>query len=211
MLMSAGLSLPREEFAHGFFTIDGVKMSKSLGNMISPLEISREFGNDALRLGLLSSFEFGNDGDFSSENLAKFYDKKMASGLGNLFNRVIVLVTKFLDGQKPGGISTEKTAKEYEIFAGFIEEKKLKSAIDYFFQIVDSANELLNEKEPWKLVKTDKDAAKKVFAKLLQKLETLKLMAKIIMPETYPRMVEMLGDKNKVRESQILFARIDKK
>ncbi len=210
MLMSADLPLPKEEFAHGFFTIDGEKMSKSLGNMISPLEISRKFGNDALRLGLLSSFEFGNDGDFSHENFAKFYDKKMASGLGNLFNRVIVLVTKFLNGQKPTGISAEKITKEYEIFAEFMEEKKLKSAIDYFFQIVDSANELLNEKEPWKLAKTDMEAAEEVFAELLQKLETLKKFAKILLPETYPRMVEMLGDNKKVGESQILFMRIEK-
>ena len=211
MLLSAGIEIPQEEFAHGFFTIDGVKMSKSLGNMVSPLEISREFGNDALRLGLLSSFEFGNDGDFSHENLAKFYDKKMASGLGNLFNRVVVLVTKFLDGNKPDGISAEKTQEEYAKFAGFMEEKKLKSAIDFFFQVVDSANELLNEKEPWKLVKTDMEAAKIVFAELLQKLETLKLMAKILLPKTYPRIVEMLGDTEKVGESQILFARIEKK
>ena len=70
---------------------------------------------------------------------------------------------------------------------------------------------MLNEKEPWKLVKTDMEAAKKVFAELLQKLETLKLMAKILLPETYPRMAEMLGDEKKVGESQILFARIEKK
>ena len=211
MLMSAELPLPQEEFAHGFFTIDGVKMSKSLGNMVSPLEISREFGNDALRLGLLSSFEFGNDGDFSHENLAKFYDKKLASSLGNLFNRVIVLITKFLDGQKPAGISIEKTEEEYAKFAEFMEEKKLKLAIDYFFQIVDSANELLNEKEPWKLVKSNKKAAKEVFASLLQKLETLKKIAKILLPETYPQMTEMLSDEEKVGEAQILFQRIEKK
>ena len=127
--------------------------------------------------------------------------------MGNLFNRVIVLITKFLDGAKPDEISSQKTTTEYTKFAVYMEEKKLKMAIDYFFTIIDSANELLNETEPWKLVKTDAEAAKKVFAQLLQKLEALTLIAKVLLPETYPAMKKMLGNETHVGEAKILFER----
>ncbi|MCL4170405.1 UNVERIFIED_CONTAM: hypothetical protein GTU68_016531, partial [Idotea baltica] len=107
MLLSAGVSLPTNVFAHGFFTINGEKMSKSLGNVISPVTLSEKYGNDAVRTGLLSSFEFGNDGDFSLEHFDQFYHTKLAGGVGNLFNRVVTLVHKFLDGQ----ITVERTEK----------------------------------------------------------------------------------------------------
>jgi methionyl-tRNA synthetase len=205
MLMSAGIELYSEVFAHGFFTIDGHKMSKSFGNVVDPVELSDKFGNDALRVGTLSSFEFGNDGDFSLENFENFYNKKLAGGVGNLFNRVIVLVHKFL-----GGVRTqvrtrdEEAIKEFELL---LEQKKIKAAIDHFFTVVDSANELLNETEVWKLAKVDLEASKTVFAELLQKLESLADMAEVILPESSPKMKKMLGDEKKVGEAEILFVR----
>jgi len=100
MLLSAGIKLCKQVFAHGFFTIDGEKMSKSLGNSVSPVELAKKYGNDALRIGLLSSFEFGNDGDFSLEHFDDFYRTRLAGGVGNLFNRVIVLIHKLFNGEK---------------------------------------------------------------------------------------------------------------
>ena len=184
MLLSAGIPVYQEVFAHGFFTVNGQKMSKSLGNVISPLELSKKFGNDALRLGLLSSFEFGNDGDFSLENFENFYHTKLAGGLGNLFNRVIVLIHKFLDDKKPEEL--RMTNDELRIFNEAFEQKKIKAAIDHLFGVVDSANQLLNETEVWKMSKTDPEGAKKVFAKLLQKLEIFTEMAEVVLPETFP-------------------------
>ncbi len=207
MLIAAEISPPKSVFAHGFFTIDGTRMSKTLGNVISPLELSEKFGNDALRVGLLSSFEFGNDGDFSPRNFEEFYRTKLAGGIGNLFNRVIVLVHKFLDDQKPK-IAVDNLNKQLEIFNNFLENKKLKSAIDYFFSIVDSANELMNETEVWKLAKTDPQKANIVFAQLLEKLEILSKMSEVLLPETAPKMKKMLGNKEEVGKAEILFERI---
>ncbi|MCF7917473.1 methionine--tRNA ligase [Candidatus Gracilibacteria bacterium] len=207
MLLSAEISPVTEVFAHGFFTIDGQKMSKSLGNVVSPLTLSEKYGNDALRIGLLSSFEFGNDGDFSAANFDNFYRSRLAGGVGNLFNRVIVLVNKFLEGKKPKKLSIEND--ELRNFEQLFEEKKIKSAIDYFFSVVDSANELLNKEEPWKLAKVDIEAAKNVFAILLQKLEFLTQMAEILLPETYPEMRIMLGDEECTGEAHILFQKTD--
>jgi methionyl-tRNA synthetase len=202
MLLSAGIELPKQVFAHGFFTVDGHKMSKSLGNVVSPLELSEKYGNDALRIGLLGSFEFGNDGDFSFAHFDNFYRSKLVGGLGNLFHRVIILIHKFWNGQKPPITQKNDDIQEFEIF---LKEKKIKSAIDFFFRVVDSANELLNREEPWKLAKTDKKAAEKVFATLLQKLETLTVMAEILLPETTLKMKTLLGNEKQVGAAQILF------
>ena len=209
MLLSAGITPPKSVFAHGFFTIDGTKMSKSLGNVVNPLDLSEKFGNDALRIGLLSSFEFGNDGDFAVRNFEDFYRTKLAGGVGNLFNRVIVLIHKFLDDKKP--INSEQLTpnnKQLEIFNNYLENKKLKSAIDHFFSVVDSANELMNETEVWKLAKTDTKEANKVFAELLGKLEILTQMAEVILPESAPKMKKMLGNDEKVGKAVILFERV---
>ena len=203
MLLSAGIKPYKQVFAHGFFTIDGEKMSKSLGNSVSPVELAKKYGNDALRMGLLSSFEFGNDGDFSLEHFDDFYRTKLAGGVGNLFNRVTVLIHKFLDGKKPQ--ENQESEIRNQEFEKLFEEKKLKSAIEHFFGVVDSANELLNKTEVWKLAKEDLDASKEVFATLLQKLEELVDMAEILLPETAPRMKKMLGDREKVGEPEILF------
>ncbi len=205
MLLSAGIDPAKEVFAHGFFTVNGEKMSKSLGNVISPLELSEKYGNDALRLGLLSSFEFGNDGDFSLEHFDDFYRTKLAGGVGNLFNRVVVLIHKFLDGVKPEGSSFD--LKELEEFEKLMEENKLKTAIDHYFSVVSSANELLNETQVWTMAKTDLEGAKKVFATLLQKLEQLGNMAEVLLPESAPTMKAMLGDGSKVGDAGILFER----
>lgn len=223
MLMSAGISTPAEEYAHGFFTVDGSKMSKSLGNAISPIDLSEKYGNDGLRLGLLSAFEFGNDGDFSQEQFHDLYNKKLAGGIGNLFNRVIVLTNKLLEGKKPGwnpmGSEKEEWVTRAEerqavendlaIFNQWIEDKALKSAIDEMFYEMNKANLLLNEKAPWKLFKIDPAAAKQVFARLLLHLETIAKMSEILLPETAPKMWKMIGDNEKVGEAEILFQRAE--
>lgn len=210
MLLAAGIKTPKSVFAHGFFTIDGTKMSKSLGNVINPLDLSEKFGNDALRVGLLSSFEFGNDGDFAVRNFEEFYRTKLAGGVGNLFNRVIILVHKFLDGDKSKMSNIKgQVSNELEEFNKLLEQKKLKAAIDLFFGLVASANQLLNDTEVWKMAKTDIGGATEVFAQLLQKLETLTEMAKVILPETQPKMEAMLGDNEKLGEATMLFARME--
>lgn len=208
MLMSAGIETPAEEYAHGFFTVDGEKMSKSLGNVISPLDLAMKYGNDGVRLGLLSSFEFGNDGDFSQEQFHDLYNKKLAGGIGNLFNRVIVLIHKFLEGRNPGNSLALDTEK-LETFSKLMEEKRLREAIETMFHVMDDANELLNSTEPWKLAKTDLLAAEKVFSELIPKLTTIAKMSEVLLPESAPKMWKMIGDEKKVGEAEILFQRAE--
>lgn len=206
MLMSAGIKLPQGVFAHGFFTVNGEKMGKSMGNVIDPLDLSAKYGNDALRMGLLSSFEFGNDGDFSPENFDDFYRTKLAGGVGNLFNRVIVLIHKFLEGKVPAG--TKQPEKSAD-FSEAMEDKKLQSAIHIFLQEVDKANELLNESEVWKMAKTEPVKAEKIFAELYSILGNITDMAEVLLPETHPKMKAMLGDGETIGEKGILFPPVE--
>lgn len=217
MLMSAGIPLPTQMFAHGFFTVNGTRMSKTLGNVVSPLDLSRKYGNDALRIGLLANFEFGNDGDFSLDHFHDLYAKKLAGGVGNLFNRVIVLVHKFFDGSK-AELEGDELIKNslYDLINGKegfnkdFENFRLKEAIDLFFDEIYVANKILNDTEPWKLIKTDEERTKKVFGNLLLHLEALTEMAEVILPETAPKMKSMLGDEKNVGEKGILFPPVEK-
>lgn len=207
MLMSAGIKLPEKVFAHGFFTVEGVKMSKSLGNVISPVELSEKYGNDALRCGLLGSFEFGGDGDFSRAQFDKFYETKLAGGVGNLFNRVVILMHKFMEGAKFAPEASEAIDQRQAEFESLMDAKKIKAAIDFYFGVVDQANVLLNETEVWKLAKTDLEAAKKVFQSLQRSLEFLAINAEVLLPESAPQMQAMLGEEDRLGEACILFAK----
>jgi len=207
MLMSVGIEPPQQVFGHGFFTIDGEKMSKSLGNVVSPVELAQQFGKDTVRLGLLSSFEFGSDGDFSLSDITQFHNDKLANGIGNIFYRVLVLCHKFLGGAKPIVLQSKRN-EHWKNFSALMQEKKIKSAIDYFFQVMDQTNELMNKTEVWKLVKTDPEAAKKIFAELVDALETLVDISQVLLPESAPTLRKMIGEGSELGEPKILFERI---
>ncbi|MCF7906027.1 methionine--tRNA ligase [Candidatus Gracilibacteria bacterium] len=226
MLLSAGIPLYKEVFAHGFFTIDGQKMSKSLGNVVSPLELAEKYGNDALRIGLLSSFEFGHDGDFSLENFENFYHAKLAGGVGNLFNRVITLTHKLFEGkkmlEKTGGFDTQiQTQRNNELikteiysdeditidkFEMALKNNKIQKAVQILFAQVDKANHILSTHRPWELIKTDKVGTGGVMLELIRRLEIIADMAEVLLPETAPRMKKMLGDGQNIGQPEILFA-----
>ena len=199
--------MPAGVFAHGFFTVDGEKMSKSLGNAISPVDLSTTYGNDALRIGLLSAFEFGNDGDFSRAHFDTIYNSQLAGGIGNLFNRVLVLIDKFLEGEKPEASTKDMSAYVQKIEEAF-DNLELKKAIEAYFSVVDDANQLLNETEVWRMAKTDLEGAKNVFADLLAYLDFLADYASVFLPEKAQEMKEMLGDESKIGKSGVLYPRV---
>ena len=191
-----------------FRTLRLLLLEEGLGNAVSPVEIAQKFGADALRAGLLSSFEFGNDGDFSMSQLEDFYSTKLASGVGNLFNRVIVLLHKFTEGNIPETQGCADSEELLKSFNNLLEQKKLKGAYDFFFKTVDQANQLLNETEVWKLAKTDPAAAHKIFVELYEYLKFLTHMSAVLLPESAPKMQAMLGQNGQIGEAVILFERV---
>lgn len=152
MLFSAGLPLPKQVIANGFFTVDGVKISKSLGNAIDPLEFDAKYGSDALRYFLLREIPFGEDGDFSLQKFNERYNADLANGLGNLVARTFTLAEKFGSSWKENKIDEEVQAK-IDFLKGRIikavEQFKFHDALILIWELVAFGNNYLQEKKPW--------------------------------------------------------------
>lgn len=211
MLMSAGLNLPKALFVHGYLTVDGQKMSKSIGNVVDPLELVDKYGTDGVRYFLLREIPATGDGDFSIEKFEKRYNSDLASGLGNLFSRTVAMVIKAgLD--KGFEIEPEK---------GFIEKaEEIKRKVDDKFiqfnetlsdiwEMVSFCDKYIDEEKPWEI--KDEEKQKKVFSNLLFSLSSISKMLKPFLPGTSEKMEEQLGESNgvfNVNKGKPLFPRI---
>jgi methionyl-tRNA synthetase len=193
MLMSAGLELPKKVFAHGFFTIDGDKMSKSLGNVIDPREVAEKYGRDTMRYFLLKEITFGEDGDFSLKRLAERYSGDLANELGNLVHRTLSMTEKYLDGLVPAE-TQEDIVPTWSEYDKAMESLDFGKALESVWGILRNSNKLIDEKKPWALAKEGKDdELKLVLYVLLERLRHVAWMMKPFMPETSPRIFEQLG------------------
>ena len=193
MLMSAGLSLPKQVFAHGFFTIDGQKMSKSLGNTVDPIEVSEKYGLEAVRYFLLREIPFGADGDFSEGRIVARYENELANEFGNLVNRVLAMTEKYT-----GGIVPEKAdgflAGAWPSYHLALEEVRLTDALDIVWSVIRQANQFVEQQQPWQLAKLEEK--KMLNDTLYVLLETLRHIAWMIypfMPTTAEKLFGQLG------------------
>ena len=153
MLMSAGIELPQQVVANGFFTIDGKKISKSLGNAVDPLDLMKKYGNDALRYFLFREIPFGADGDYSEEKLKERYGSDLANGLGNLVSRVTNMIEKYAGGKylrKKKSSVAEIVSVEYD---QYIKLFRFHDALALIWSQIDNTNMLIDEQEPWKMAK----------------------------------------------------------
>ncbi|MCH8050087.1 methionine--tRNA ligase [Patescibacteria group bacterium] len=201
MLMAAGLPTSKQIFIHGFITSGGVKMSKSLGNVIDPIEIAREFGADALRYYLareVSSFE---DGDFTKERFVEAYNANLANGLGNLVARIMKMAEEHLD--RCPQISDNTIPQD---FFDALDKYEIQKASDMIWKRIGELDLRIQEDQPFKLVKTDKDKAVKIINELVSELYTIGRMLNPIMPEANEKIKKAIKE-NKMPET--LFPRID--
>ena len=191
MLLSAGVALPKQVFAHGFFTMDGDKMSKSLGNAIDPVELAKDFGVDVLRYFLFREITFGEDGDFSAARLEQRYDGELASELGNLVNRVLTMAQKYGVRHAPK-IELSATVWTRE-FVDAMEGLRLHDALAAIWLLVRGANQLIDQKAPWKLAKESKsEELHETLATLLTSLHAIGSMLQPFMPGTSERIAAQL-------------------
>lgn len=184
MLLSAGLPLPHRVFAHGFFTIDGQKMSKSLGNVIDPRSLAETYGLDAFRLFLLREIPFGSDGDFSIERVAARYDADLVNGLGNTVSRILALA----DG-RPLNVGRalqplfEQTWSEYQAAFASIEPH---GATDAVWRALRGVDQYIDTTAPWKLAKDESkaDELTEVLGTLTEALRQLAWLLIPLLPDT---------------------------
>lgn len=189
MLLSAGYPLPKKVFAHGFFTIEGTKISKSLGNTIDPIRIANDYGTDALRYFLFKEFPFGNDGDFSFERLNEVYNSDLANGLGNLVSRVARLAESLdLTGVEP----KEKSLLDSD-FRIHLDKLEFQQALDYIWDKIRTTDRSLETTKPWELIKTDPDKATSVIENLIRQIIEIQELLIPFLPETSKKIREQFS------------------
>ena len=186
MLMSAKLPLPRQVFGHGFMTMNGQRMSKSLGTIIDPIEAAKRFGADPLRLYLVKEIAFGGDGDFSWERYDERYNVDLANNLGNLVSRAAAMASKYRGGRlRATGAGTDQLARVGEMIA-----VEYRAAMDRFllhegaaavFRLIDAANEFIAATAPWAMAK-DPSQADRLTQVLFDVAEAIRLAAVLLLP-----------------------------
>jgi methionyl-tRNA synthetase len=153
MLMAAGLRLPTTVYCHGWWTVDGEKMSKTAGNVVDPLKLSNDLGVDAFRYFVLREVPLGADGDFSHEALLTRYNAELANDLGNLLNRTLGMAHKYCAGKVPGSQSRELEAGASEALAAVeraMEDLAPSKALEALWGLVRHANTYIDQSAPWK-------------------------------------------------------------
>ncbi len=160
LLMAADLEVPKQVFAHGFITVNGQKLSKSLGNVIDPISLVDNYGADAVRFYLFAGTPFDNDGDFSLKDFVEKVNAELANNLGNLLNRVLKLVTDHCGAVVPNcnpEHNLRNQANEIHVVVQkHMEALEFAKALEAIFALSDQANKYFNDEKPWALFKQGK-------------------------------------------------------
>ncbi|MBP9751412.1 MAG: methionine--tRNA ligase [Candidatus Moranbacteria bacterium] len=191
MLLSAGMEPSRQILIHGHVMSGGTKMSKSLGNVISPDELVEKFGKDGTRYLLLSSGNLENDPDITMERLTEKYNADLANGLGNLVSRVLKLSEK-LDPRVKS--EDDKAGAFPEELAKILDEYRFADATEYVMGLVREANRHIDDEKPWELVKTDMERFDGVMRVLLDRLAFIASALAPLLPETSAKITKALAE-----------------
>ncbi len=206
MLLSAGLPLPKMVFAHGFFTVDGTKISKSLGNAIDPLALAEKYGVDPLRYYLLREIPFGTDGEFTDERFVTLYNTDLANELGNLVQRVASMLTRYLGGTLPAvPPPSHDVAPYHEAMLNL----KLDKALEHVWLEIKGLNQFLEEEKPWEKAKAEPEELKRVLGHAVGDLAQISDLLTPFLPETAEKITQTFAGGKVHPEVGILFPKHD--
>lgn len=212
-LLSAGLELPRTIFVHDYLTVNGQKISKSLGNIIDPIALVKKYGTDPVRYFLLREFSPFTDGDFTYERLEERYDSDLAKGLGNLVSRVLTMTETVFRGETEYEVSIEfedqfkDAAKELE---KSMNEFKFNDALEAIWKLMGYCDRHIEKERPWEKGK------ERVLKNLLAALFHIALLLKPFLPETSEKISGRLGIRPqekpwrfKIKKREALFPKLE--
>jgi len=197
MLMSAGLEPSKQIIIHGYVTNEGQKMSKSLGNVVNPIELAEKYGTDAVRYYLLKYFNPFEDSDFTIESFKEVYNADLANGLGNLVSRVSNMVEK--NDLKP---NTQYPIPNTNLDK-FISEYKFNNALKTINEMVQEANVIIDKEKPWE----EKDNSQKVLTDLVEKILIIANLLLPFLPQTAETIIKQFTDE-KIKKEAPLFPRL---
>jgi methionyl-tRNA synthetase len=212
MLISMGIKPPKTILINGFLTFNGKKISKSLGNAISPKVMVEKYGVDPIRYYVFRNFVFGQDGDFSEKSLVERYNNELANKLGNLVSRVTALAEKNKIEKTDNKLLNKLKLKEIE---KYIDNYEFDRALSEIFLFIDKCNEYVQEKKPWET----KD--KKVLYELLDSIKAVAIILWPFIPKTSEKIAEQIGFEIKyseiekplkvkdIKKGEILFKKIE--
>lgn len=237
MLLAMGVNPPVSVFAHGWWTVEGEKMSKSRGNVVDPFEMVERYGRDPFRYFLLREVPFGLDGDFSEAALVGRINSDLANDLGNLLNRTLQMIDNFCGGDvpavsEPGDIEREirdLAARTVDDVDGKISDFAFDEALKSIWALIGRGNKYIDETMPWKLAKEGREEdLKMVLNTLYDILRLSALLVSPFVPDTASRLWDQLGlegnpadlsidgfawgeriSGQKVKKGKVLFPRID--
>jgi len=210
MLKAIGLEPPKNIFAHGWWTVNGQKMSKSLQNVVEPNKLIDQFGVDVIRYFLLREVPFGQDGDFSHKALIGRLNSDLANNLGNLLNRTVNMMEKYFAGVVPtpatnGPEDKALTEKSGEVIAEvriLYNELAYNKILQKIWELVDTTNQYIVKTGPWNLAKTDegKEQLKTVMYNCAESLRVLGILLNPFMPQSTESMMKQLGVETPIEE-----------
>ncbi len=201
LLIANDLELPKAVFAHGFFTIDGQKMSKSLGNVIDPMDLIKEYGTDAVRYLLITSFQFGKDGDISLSRFRDKYNNDLANGIGNLVSRIAKLSEKL--PHNPAEIEKTMSIKDAKI-AEYFDSHKPDEALRYIWSKITVLDQKMAQDKPWETESIAELSA--TLKEYIEGLIVIGLLLKPFLPETSQRILDIFT-KDIISKPEPLFIR----
>ncbi len=210
-LMSAGFALPKQIVAHGWWTVEGRKMSKSLGNVVDPHQIIDQYGVDALRYFLLREVSFGNDGDFSHTAFIGRLNADLANDLGNLVSRSLAMLGKYFKGVVPEANEDQGVTGELELLVeqsigriiALYDEAYFSRILEEIWVVVAAANKYIEQMAPWALNK-EPAKIKQLAAVMYNITEVIRIIALLIwpfMPNTAAKIWRQLGIKEALESS----------
>ena len=214
MLMALNLPLPGNIFAHGWWTVDGKKMSKSIGNVVDPNEMADKYGVDAFRYFLFREVPFGLDGDFSEDALIRRINTDLANDLGNLLSRFLTMAEKYFEGKIGAVTGLDEFAERCVEMNADIYKEEYWSRLNFnlilegIWSMIGEANNYIAQKEPWKLAKSNSDGLRIVIFNIWNSIRITALLIYPFMPGTAEKIWKQLGLKSlteEVKQNQTIF------
>ena len=200
-LMAAGLEPPRRVFAHGWWTVEGQKMSKSLGNFIPPRQLVDAYGLDPVRYFLLRELPFGSDGDFSHRAVVSRLNGDLANDFGNLAQRVLVMINRNCEAcvPEPGALGAADTAlldaarSLLDAVRAHVSEQGFHLALEVIWRVVGEANRYVDEQAPWALSRTDPARMRTVLYTLAETIRRLAILTQPFVPGAAGKLLDQLA------------------